>query len=220
MSWISTLFTSSIGRKVLMSLTGLFFIVFLLIHLIGNLQLLSDDGGQAFNQYAEFMAHNPLIQGMSWVMKFLFGLHAVQGLILWRQNATAKGQKYAVKVTNNTTFAGRNMVWLGILLLVFLVLHMGDFWFKMHYGVLETQNGVKDLAQLVAIKFSSPIYVGWYVLSMIVLGIHLWHGFDSAFQTLGARHPKYNGLVSATGKFIAVAFTIGYAIIPLLMYIK
>ncbi len=220
MSWISNLFTSSIGRKVIMSLTGLFFVVFLLVHLIGNLQLLHDDGGNAFNHYAEFMAHNGLIQGMSWIMKFLFGLHAIQGLLLWRQNSAAKGQKYAVKVTNNTTFAGRNMIWLGILLMVFLVLHMGDFWFQMHYGVLETQDGVKDLAQLVAIKFASPVYVGWYVISMIVLGIHLWHGFDSAFQTLGARHPKYDGLVAGLGKFFAIALALGFAIIPILMFIN
>lgn len=220
MSWISNLLTSSIGRKVIMSLTGLFFVVFLIIHLIGNLQLLANDGGAAFNEYAEFMSHNGLIQGMSWVIKFLFGLHAVQGLILWRQNATAKGQKYAVKVTNNTTFAGRNMMLLGILILVFLVLHMWDFWYKMHYTELTLLAGVKDLSALVVYKFSQPLYVGWYVFSMIVLGLHLWHGFGSAFQTLGARHPKYDGLIRFLGQFLSIALTLGYIAIPVIMYLK
>ncbi|HHB78380.1 MAG TPA: succinate dehydrogenase cytochrome b subunit [Saprospiraceae bacterium] len=220
MSWLSKLFTSSIGRKVIMSLTGLFFVLFLLVHLLGNLQLLHADGGKAFNHYADFMAHNGFIQGMSWIMKFLFGLHAIVGLILWRQNASAKGQKYAVKVTDNTSFAGRNMIWLGILILVFLILHMGDFWFQMHYGDLGEMDGVKDLAKLVAIKFSSPIYVGWYVFSMIVLGIHLWHGFESAFQTLGARHPKYDGFVAALGKILSVVIALGFAIIPIIMYLN
>ncbi len=220
MSWLSNLFTSSIGRKVIMSLTGLFFVLFLLVHLLGNLQLLHADGGNAFNHYAEFMAHNGFIQAMSWIMKLLFALHAIQGLILWRQNAAAKGQKYAVKVTNNTTFAGRNMIWLGILILVFLILHMGDFWFQMHYGDLGELDGVKDLAKLVAIKFSSPIYVGWYVFSMIVLGIHLWHGFDSAFQTLGLRHAKYDGFVVAIGRVLSVVLALGFAIIPILMFLN
>ena len=220
MSWIANLLTSSIGRKVIMSLTGLFFVVFLIIHLIGNLQLLSDDGGVAFNAYAAFMSHNGLIQGMSWVIKFLFGLHAVQGMLLWRKNRAAKGQKYAVKVTNNTSFAGRNMALLGMLILVFLVLHMWDFWYKMHYTELATVDGVKDLAALVSYKFSQPLYVGWYVFSMLVLGFHLWHGFGSAFQTLGARHPKYDGLINFTGKFLSIILTLGYIIIPIIMYLN
>ncbi len=202
-----------------MSLTGLFFVLFLIVHLSGNFLLLAGDGGRAFNHYADFMAHNGLIQALAWIIKLLFAYHAVVGLLLWRQNRLAKGQRYAVRVTDNTGFAARNMIWWGILLGIFLVVHLQDFWFKMHYGPIGMKDGVKDLASVVYEEFSETGEVIFYVVCMLALGLHLWHGFDSAFQTLGARHRKYDKLVRVLGFIFSIGLMLGFASIPVIIYL-
>jgi succinate dehydrogenase / fumarate reductase cytochrome b subunit len=132
---LSTLFNSSIGKKVIMSLTGLFLCSFLLIHLIGNLQLLKDDQGLAFNKYAVFMTTNPLIKTVSYLLYFSILFHAFKGLALAIQNRKARPVKYAVSGgTANSTWFSRNMALLGTVILVFIVLHMTDFWYKYKFG--------------------------------------------------------------------------------------
>ena len=117
MNWFTRFLTSSIGQKLVMSLSGLFLMVFLLIHLLGNLQIISDDGGESFNRYAYFMTHNPLIKAVSYLLYASILLHAVQGLLLWRENRRAKGRGYAVKFARTSESASRNMAWIGIVLL-------------------------------------------------------------------------------------------------------
>ncbi len=201
-----------------MSLTGLFLVIFLLIHLIGNLQLLADDGGVSFNTYAEFMAHNPLIKTISFGLYFFILLHAYQGIVLWMKNRAARGsERYAVQVTravNTNGFAAKNMAWLGIVILVFLIIHMGQFWAKMKFG------GETDLYGLVSTLYTDPLWVGFYVVCMIVVGYHLWHGFQSSFQTLGINHPKYSPFIRAIGKIYAILIPLGFALIPILMYLN
>ena len=133
MSWVTSFLTSSIGRKLIMSLTGLFLITFLIVHLLGNLQLLVDDGGVAFNAYAKFMTTNPLIKITSYGLYFFILLHTVVGIMLWSKNKSAKGSKYAVspKGQEGVTWASKNMALLGTLVFAFLLLHMGDFWWNM-----------------------------------------------------------------------------------------
>lgn len=225
MSWFTNYLSSSIGRKVTMALTGLFLIVFLLVHLVGNLQLLKDDGGEAFNTYGYFMTHNPLIKSVSYGLYFFIVFHTVQGLLLWRANRQAKGGSYAVRNNNPAlTWAGQSMALLGTLILFFIVLHMGDFWLKMKMGVLEnrTYEGYKepiaDLYGRCATAFHDPIYVGFYVLSMVVLYFHLSHGFQSAFQSLGWNHKKYTPLIKAVGTAYSILVPIGFAIIPIVFY--
>ncbi len=225
MNWFIRFLTSSIGQKILMSLTGIFLILFLTVHLIGNLQLLAGDGGESFNLYADFMGHNPLIQFISiGNFSFIF-LHAILGLLLWRTNKAAKGSTYAVKATKSSSYSSRNMAWFGIIIFVFLVLHLSNFWFKakwpglvdpVMYGDVE----VKNLYSLVEVKFSSLPYVIFYLVSMIVVGLHLSHGFQSAFQTLGLNHKKYTPFIKGLGTAYSILVPLGFAIIPLWMYAK
>lgn len=226
MNWFSRFLTSSIGKKLLMSLTGLFLISFLVIHLIGNLQLLINDGGEKFNVYAKFMTTNPIIKTTSYLLYFSILLHAIQGLLLWRQNVTARGQGYAVKVTKSVNTSAKfssNMGWLGTIILIFILIHLYQFWLQMKLGNLPmaTYEGeeYKDLYAIVSVAYENIFYVIFYVASMAIIAFHLWHGFQSAFQTLGLNHRKYTPFIQGIGKVIAVVIPIGFAIIPIAMYL-
>lgn len=204
-----------------MALTGLFLISFLIIHLIGNLQLLHDDGGRAFNIYAKFMTSNPVIKTVSYTLYASIVIHAVWALLLTLQNRKARGRSYAI--TNKTSaWTSRNMGILGTIVLVFLVIHMRQFWAEMHWGSvpMATYDGqeVKDLYTIVAFAFSEVAYVILYVVCMIALAFHLWHGFSSAFQTLGLNHLKYNGVINVVGRTIAIVIPTAFAWIPIAMF--
>jgi succinate dehydrogenase / fumarate reductase, cytochrome b subunit len=225
MNWLLHYLTSSIGRKITMSLTGIFMILFLIVHLLGNLQMLKGDDGTAFNEYAHFMTHNPLITLISYGLYFFIVLHTIQGLALWAYNRKAKGQTYAVSGKNpKVTWASQNMALLGSLILFFIIIHMGDFWWKMHNGQLnmKTYEGyhepISDLYQRVAYAFTNPILVVTYVLGMGVLYFHLSHGFQSAFQTLGWNHPKYTPIIKGAGTAYAILVSLGFAIIPIIFF--
>ena len=227
MGWFSRLLTSSIGQKLIMALTGLFLTLFLLIHLLGNLQLLQDDGGAAFNTYAYFMTHNPLIKTVSYSLYAFILLHAVQGIMIWRNNRAARGQsKYAVNHVRSSERASRSMGWLGIIIFVFIVLHMYQFWFQMHWGNLVYveydgfSHPVKDLYTLVAQSYENIGFVIFYVVSMAVIGYHLWHGFWSSFQTLGLDHKKYTPLIRGLGAAFAIIVPALFAVIPIAMYLQ
>lgn len=223
MKWFLDLFSSSLGRKLMMALTGLFLITFLAVHLAGNLQLLKDDGGVAFNKYAEFMSTNPLIQVVSKLNFAFIIIHALWALLLTRKNATARGPVgYAVSSGNSSHWTSRNMGVLGTVLLVFIVIHLKDFWASMHFGgvgmVDYDGQSYRDIYTLVNEWFHKSWYVALYVVSMASVGFHLYHGFASAFQTLGLNHLKYNGVIEVVGKSFAVIVSILFAIIPVVMY--
>ncbi|MEZ5042981.1 MAG: succinate dehydrogenase cytochrome b subunit [Saprospiraceae bacterium] len=226
MNWFSRFLTSSIGKKLLMSLTGLFLISFLIVHLIGNLQLLINDGGEKFNVYAKFMTTNPIIKTTSYLLYFSILLHAIQGLLIWRQNVVARGQGYAVKVTKSVNTSAKfssNMGWLGTIILIFIFIHLYQFWLQMKLGNLPmaTYGGeeYKDLYAIVSVAYENIFYVIFYVVSMAIIAFHLWHGFQSAFQTLGLNHKKYTPFIQFIGKVIAVVIPVGFAIIPIAMYL-
>lgn len=224
MNWFFNFLTSSIGRKLLMSLTGLFLITFLPVHLIGNLLLMSGDEGEAFNLYAAFMTGNPLVKFLSYGLYSFILLHAVQGILIWRQNAGARTSRYAVKNAATTTFSSRNMGWLGIIILVFILIHMYQFWLQMKLGATEmvTYNGVevKDLYKIVSYTYENIGFVIFYVISMAVIGLHLWHGFQSAFQSLGLNHQKYTPFIRVLGMIYSVLIPLGFAVIPIYMYLN
>lgn len=229
-NWFSRFITSSIGQKLIMSLTGLFLIIFLIVHLIGNLQLMSDDGGQAFNEYAYFMTHNPLIKTVSYGLYAFILLHAIQGIMLWRRNKSARGgEGYAVKVNrvagNNSRVSSVYMGALGTVILIFILIHMYQFWLQMKLGNVDMVTygdgePVKDLYKMVAATYEDILFVIFYVVSMIFIAFHLWHGFQSAFQTLGLNHPKYTPAIKFIGKLYSVFVPLGFAAIPLYMYFK
>jgi succinate dehydrogenase / fumarate reductase cytochrome b subunit len=227
-TWLGHFLTSSIGKKVVMALTGLFLISFLAVHLIGNLQLLAGDGGQAFNEYAYFMTHNPVIMFTSYGLYAFILIHAIQGIALWRKNRSARGnQAYAVKVNRvaGASKASIRMGSLGSIILIFILLHMAQFWLQMKLGYTEMvtypdgDGAVKDLYTLVIGAFANPLFVIGYVFSMVAIAFHLLHGFESAFQTLGLSHPKWTPLVKFVGRTYSVLVPLGFAIIPIWMYL-
>lgn len=229
MSWISKTFSSSIGRKVIMSVTGLFLCSFLLVHLLINLQLLRHDNGASFNFWAEFMGTNPIIRFMEIVLMLGFAVHIYQGLYLAYKNKKARGgQGYVANHSEqNSQWASRNMALLGTLLLVFLIVHLMNFWIRSRFdamgGLAEVRvpnmdHPVGDLYSVAAASFKIPWYVALYAASQIALGYHLWHGFRSGFQTLGLNHRKYSPAIRNTGYAFAVVVSLLFAVIPVVMF--
>jgi len=224
MNWFTNAITSSLGRKLIMSLTGLFMIAFLVIHLMGNLQLLYNDGGEHFNLYALFMTTNPFIKTISYLLYISILIHAIQGIIIWRQNKLARGIRYLARNNEMTTFASRNMVGLGVVIFVFIVIHMWQFWFQMKIGALDLleypgyDQLVKDLYTPVAIAFSKWYFVVFYVFCMIIIAFHLNHGFQSAFQTLGLIHRKYTPVIEWIGRAYSIIIPLGFACIPVYFF--
>lgn len=224
MNWVVHFFSSSLGKKVTMSLTGLFLCLFLVVHLMGNFQLLKNDGGESFNTYTYFMTHNPLIKFISYSLYIFILIHTVQGLNLAFQNRAARKSKYDTKANSKTSFGARNMAVLGSLIFVFLGVHMGDFWWKMKSGVLDTVSyeGFENIANLYT-RVDAAYQVWWivifYALSMIVLAYHLAHGFQSAFQSLGINHPKYTPIIKTIGNIFSILIPLGFAIIPIYRYL-
>lgn len=225
MSWITKFATSSIGQKIVMSLTGLFLISFLVIHLIGNLQLMIPDQGKQFNLYADFMTTNPVIKITSYLLYAAILWHAIQGIILWLNNKGARKSRYAVANKSTSTYSSRNMAWFGIIILTFIILHLYQFWLQMKLGALNTveyaeaDHAIKNLYEPVYAAFKNPIYVVIYLVSMVVIALHLHHGFQSAFQTLGINHKKYTPLIKTLGLAISVLIPLGFAVIPIYVYV-
>ncbi len=211
-----------------MSLTGLFLIIFLVVHLVGNLQLLSSDGGKQFNLYAKFMTTNPLIKFISYGLYAFILLHSIQGILLWLKNRRARGsERYAVQKTRATgtvTGLAKNMGWLGIIIFVFLIIHMYQFWFQMKIDALPyaTYDGVsvKNLYAPVKAAFTNMGFVVFYIISMIIIGLHLKHGFQSSFQTLGLNHQKYTPFIKGLGTAYAILIPLGFALIPLIFFFR
>ena len=204
---------SSVGKKIIMSLTGIFLCTFLVEHLAGNLLLLKNDGGEAFDAYAHFMGGNPIVRTLEVGLLALILLHIVNGTRIWLSNRRARGKNYtSYKLDENTTFQSRMMAVSAALVLLFLVVHLRKFWVPARF--LNEQS----ISSLVYSTFQQPFYVVFYLGALLVLSYHLRHGFQSAFQTLGWKTKKYSGLI----EFIAVLFwlviPIGFAVIPLYIY--
>ncbi|WP_375418239.1 succinate dehydrogenase cytochrome b subunit [uncultured Hymenobacter sp.] len=218
MSWITKTLTSSIGRKILMSTTGLFLCTFLVVHLVGNLQLFRNDHGLAFNVYSHFMGTNPVIRTIEWGLVLGFGVHIYQAYVLAAKNKKARGgQPYVSNHSEqNSEWTSRNMSILGTVILVFMIVHLYNFFWRARFGKLvpDTNNN-DDLYTLVVSSFHNVPYVLLYVAAQVALGYHLWHGFRSGFQTLGLNHRKYMGLIKYTGYAFSVAVAAGFAAMPL-----
>lgn len=220
----SALLGSSLAKKYWMALTGLFLCIFLIAHLAGNLQLLdmSPEGQLKFNAYAKFMTTFPLVKAVSYLLYASILFHAFDGLLLAMQNRKARPIKYAYEKANaNSKWYSRQMALLGTLILAFIVIHMKQFWYEMHWGPLGMDaDGNKDLYTLVAFSFTQLWYVVLYVIMMGVLAFHLMHGFASAFQSLGLNHPRYMPIIKNVGVFFAVIVPIFFALIPVWMFIN
>jgi succinate dehydrogenase / fumarate reductase cytochrome b subunit len=213
---------SSIGKKLVMGLTGFFLISFLVVHCLLNSFIFVNDGGLLFNEGAKFMAENPIIRIMEYVLFIGLVAHMVQALILTLQNNKARPVKYAV--TNgkaNSKWYSRSMGILGSLLLIFLVVHLANFWVKSRFTGLpgEDANGNENLYAVMLEVFKIWYFVLIYIGGVISLAYHLLHGFPSAFQTLGWNHPKYNRLIIVTGAVFSIVISLIFALMPISIFL-
>lgn len=218
-----SLIKSNIGKKLWMALTGLFLCLFLVGHLVGNLQLFipGEAGRLQFNEYAKFMTSNPAVRVLSILTFLSVILHVIDAAVLTSKNKTARPLKYNhSKASENSIWSSRNMGILGTLILAFLVLHLSNFWYKTHFGGLELDaNGNKDLYASVMFAFGQLWYVVVYVLAMIPIGFHLVHGFQSGFQSLGINHPKYSPVIKKIGLLFALIVPLAFALIPVNLFL-
>lgn len=223
----SALIQSSLAKKYWMAATGLFLVLFLIGHLAGNLQLLipGEEGKLQFNAYAQFMTSNALVMILSYLTYISIIFHAIDGLVLTIQNKKARPIDYAYsRPSRNSLWTSRNMGILGTLILVFIIIHMAQFWYVMHWGPIGTDSaGNKDLHTVVVTAFTDGtfglIYTIAYVVAMAVVGLHLSHGFQSAFQSLGLRTDKIKKALFTVGYLFAIIVPLLFAIIPVYIYI-
>lgn len=217
---------TTVGKKLLMGLTGLALVAFVIVHLIGNLLLLSPDP-DVFNLYAH------TLMGLGWavltaeiILALFFLVHIYTGVTVGLNNRKARPTKYEVfKSQGNPsrmTWGSRSMLWTGLLLAVFTVLHVWTFRFgpgiTEGYYVDLHEERIRDLRRLVAEVFSKETYVVWYVGIMVLLGLHVSHGFWSAFQSLGTNHPRFTPVIYGVGYAIAIMLAVGFLLIPLWIY--
>jgi len=206
MDWLIKTVGTSVGKKLLMALTGLAFCGFLAAHLAGNLTLYG--GADAFNSYAEHLhSLGPLITVAELGLLALFLVHVLTGLLLFVQNLKARPQRYAVDHSaGGRTVGSRTMPYTGVLILLFIIYHLMNFHFvdKSHTTIFA----------IVAAAFANPIQMFLYIAAVIVVGVHVSHGFWSLFQTFGANHPKYMPVIQALGLLFAILMGVGFGFIP------
>ena len=191
-----------------MAVTGLLLFGFLLGHLSGNLLLLRGDGGAAFNAYSKFLVQNPLLVPVELVLIGIFLLHVFLAISVSRDNKRARGADYRVSASvGGRSVASRTMIYSGLITLIFVIVHLKTFKYADHAG--------DSLYDLVVTTFKSELYVGGYTVAMVLLGFHLWHAFQSAFQTLGL-HARLKLRRLSIGLCVVIAG--GFAAIPLVIY--
>jgi succinate dehydrogenase / fumarate reductase cytochrome b subunit len=207
MNWITNTFGSSIGKKVMMAVSGLFFCVFLVLHLAGNLTIYM--GKDAFISYAEHLhSLGPLLTLAEWGLLIFAVTHISTGLFLFYQNFKARPTRYAVnKRAGGRTLGSATMPYTGVILLLFVIYHLVNFHFvdKTHTTIF----------QIVSTAFAQPSYVLIYTFAMIIAAVHVSHGFWSAFQTLGANHPKYTPFLRGLSLVFSLIVGIGFGFIPI-----
>jgi succinate dehydrogenase / fumarate reductase cytochrome b subunit len=200
-----------------MALSGLFLIIFLITHLVINSLTLASSK-DLFNEAAHFMATNPIIYAMQYVLALGFIIHIGMGVKLTIQNKRARSQEYVYnKMSKNTDLSSRSMIVSGGLVIVFLALHLRDYFYQMKFVGLP--EGTTDY-DLVVNLFTNPYYTAVYVIAFIVLGVHLNHGFKSAFQSMGANHKKYNPLIKIVSTAYSIVIALGFSTIAIFHFIN
>lgn len=219
MTW-KHFFSSSIGQKFLMAMTGVFLILFLIVHAGINACIFLNDGGVTFNEVAHFMSHN-------WIMRFLevglfagLILHIIKGLTVWAQNNKARPVQYHYnQPSKNSKWYSRSMGILGSLLLIFLVVHLNNFYVGTKVA-LYSGDQPHNLFEEMKEDFSSIGLVALYLVGVSALYWHLYHGFQSAFQTLGVHHKKYTPLIKSIGIGYATIICLLFASMPVAIYMQ
>ena len=217
-------FTSSLFRKTLAAFSGLFLTLFLIGHLVGNLQLFisGEIGQKQFNEYALFMTTNPAVKILSYVTYSSIFLHVFFTLLLAVKSNNARKVEYSKSSGNtNSDWSSRNMMVLGTLILIFLVIHLKSFWYEMHFGEIgQDPWGNKDLHSVTLTAFHELWYVVFYVFSMVALALHLKHGVESAFQTIGIKTRLYESIIHKVAYSFALTIPAVFASIPIYIFWK
>ena len=225
---MSNFLSVAIGRKFIVSISGLFLMMFICVHLGANLLLIFDDSGELFNQGANFMATNPLIKVIEPILALGFLVHIIWTFYVSYLNYKARPVRYAQSnASYSSSWASRNMLILGSLVLVFLVIHLWNFYYviKFNYeSMLSTEiDGVvmHDTYTLVAGLFKASMgYCIVYIIGGLLLGLHLSHGFWSSFQTIGFSNKIWLSRLQFIGQIFAIIVAAGFSIIPLYFMIK
>lgn len=207
MNWFFSTMGSSIGKKLMMAITGLGFCLFLAGHLAGNLTIYA--GADAFNSYAEHLhALGPLLTVAEIGLLLFAAIHVTSGLMLFYGNLTARPRRYVQnKWAGGRTIGSATMPYTGLLLLFFIVFHLMNFHF--------VDKSQQTIFQIVSHSFSQPLYVAIYVAAMIVAAVHVSHGLWSAFQTIGANHPKYMPVIRLTSVLFSLVVGLGFGFLPI-----
>lgn len=227
------MFTSSIGQKFVMALTGTFLISFLVVHVGLNACIWANDGGQMFNAGANFMGSMLVIRIMEIGLFVGIILHVVQGLVLAYNNTTRRKDKYAISYGNKgSKWYSRSMGLLGTLLLLFLIMHIAHFWVPSRFGGIagveplqvihyESSLGAEyhNLYAKMLDVFKNPLVVLLYVIGCISLAYHLMHGFESAFRTLGVHNNRYLTILRYFGRGFSIVVSAAFAMMPVSMYL-
>jgi len=210
------LLTSDIGRKLLMGASGLLLLAFLVVHVSGNLILFA--GREPFNAYSHKLITNPLIYLAEIGLLVLFVAHFVSGILVTLGNRAARPARYVVKRgaggASHRSLSSASMILSGIFVLAFVPLHLWTFKYGPQY-VASGDPAVRDLYRLVIEEFHEPLEVAWYVGAMLVIGMHLWHGFGSGFESLGVSGGS--GL-RRVGQVLAIGITVGFIVVPIAVY--
>jgi succinate dehydrogenase / fumarate reductase cytochrome b subunit len=221
-------FKTSVGRKNLMAVTGLFIIFFLIIHLIGNLILIIPDSffpiefwnnvanqHDMYNAYSHFLVHFWPITVIAWILYAAIVFHIVDAIIITLHNRKAKGAKYAIIDNSTSSWVSSNMGFLGTVIGFFIVMHMAQFWLQ--YKVLKVEH---DLYDLVIGTFQVWWMVALYETGIIALGFHIVHGIESSHRSLGIYPRKVMGIIKHIALYFGLIMAILYAIIPIILYFK
>lgn len=209
-------FSSSIGKKQIMAITGLALSLFVLAHMAGNLLFLV--GPEAYNAYGHALVSNPLIYFAEAGLVVLFFVHLGCAVQLTIENRAARPVGYYVPPSGakgGITMASRFMILSGLLVAVFVVLHLITFKFGAYYATSAKGEEIRDLYRLMVEVFQSPVYVVWYLVALAVLGLHLAHGVSSAAQTFGAVSPGREVAFTQVGVIFGVVIAVGFSVVPL-----
>jgi len=214
-------------RKAIIALTGLFLCVFLIVHLSANgILLLPEETARGlYNSYSTALRESPLIQVVAYLLYLSILLHVVYALLITINNRKAKSKRYTMNQTKeNSSWTSQNMGLLGVMVLLFLVVHLANFWARIKLGMGEgvglDANGHVDVYEVTYHLFQNIYYVVFYSLLMIPLGLHLQHGLKSAFMTLGFYHKKGLRVLAKVSLVYAAIMAIGFGTIPLIVFFK
>jgi succinate dehydrogenase / fumarate reductase cytochrome b subunit len=213
-----SVFSSSVGTKLLIAITGLGLFLYLVLHLAGNLMVFL--GPEVFNEYSHGLLSNPLLIPAEIGLLAIFVMHIYKTGAMWLGNQRARPERYRMKRmaghTSRKSLASTTMIWTGLATFVFVIIHLKQFKYGAWYQTAD--QGMRDLYRLEVELFRNPATVALYIVGMLLIGLHLRHGVSSAFQSLGIDHPRHTRRILAAGVVAAILIAGGFAVIPVWFY--